>query len=100
MKFLQCLIFCFSLCIFSGLSAEEFARHEKKIYLNSNQVQIDKDEIFVNLSNQFVSVERIHRDRNGIYILTSDYRLSRCPKGHYSPDGDGLCNQPGCPYNR
>ena len=102
MKFLQCSVLCLSLYFSTSLSAEEPLEHEEKIYLKPNQIRIDERGIFVGLSNsnQAVTVTGIHRDGNGLYVLASEYKLSRCPRGHYSPDGDGLCDEPGCPYNR
>lgn len=100
MKFLQCLVLCLNLYFSSSLSAAQLPEHEEKIYLKPNQIRIDEHGIFVDLPNRAVSVTGIHRDGNGIYVLASEYRLSRCPRGHYSPDGDGLCDEPGCPYNR
>jgi len=59
----------------SSLSAAQPLEHEEKIYLKPNQVQIDEHGIFVDLSNQAVSVTGIHLDEFGLYVLTSEYRL-------------------------
>ena len=88
------------LVCFSNIFAAQEISKESKIYIQPNQIQIEHDGMFVVFPTQSVDVSAIHRDAIGIYVMQSEYRLSRCPRGHKSPDGDGLCDEPGCPYNR
>ncbi len=97
MRFLKGSILCLSLFYFSNIFA---VQKEHKIYIQPDQVRIEHHGIFVDFPNQSLDVLAIHRDSIGTYVMTSEYRWSRCPNGHYSLDGDGLCDEPGCPYNR
>lgn len=100
MSIFKNFILSLGLFCFSNTFAGEGLDQAQKIYLQADQIRIERDGIFVDIQNQIIDVEAIHRDGAGLYVVTSEYRLSRCPRGHYSPDGDGLCDEQGCPYNR
>ncbi len=100
MRFLKGSILCLGLFCYNSLSAEQEIKEEQKIYIQPVQIRVEQHGIFVEFPTKSVNVLAIHHDSIGTYIMTTEYKLSRCPRGHYSPDGDGLCEEEGCPYNR
>jgi hypothetical protein len=87
------------------VSSEKISIEEAdKVYVNLNQLLIDKNGMFLFAYETPVQVDALFRDQKGFYVLRNQleigYNLEECPNGHPSRHADGRCNQRSCPYFR
>lgn len=78
---------------------------DEKLYIEPEQVKVEKDNILVNFLGSPLLVSGIHVDSQGLHVLVSEIRdehtfSNTCPFGHYSPDGSGMCQREGCPFQK
>jgi len=86
-------------------STTSFAQElEDRIYIRSNQIDLEGENLFVNIDGQKLNMSSIHRDDRGMYIMANEtndpFYAPYCKYGHPSPNNNGYCYQPACPYNR
>ena len=81
---------------FSNESSKSCDIKKKKVYFVSSQLYVDKDEMWINVDNQFYRTKAIYQDAKGYYILQNV--LSRCPichRNYYDPTEE-CCYYPEC----
>jgi hypothetical protein len=77
----------------------------EKIYLTPDQVYVGAEGILVDLQGDLHSVRGLFRDSQGLHVmsqeLVDEHTFSwTCPRGHSSPGGTGMCNDPDCPFRK
>src|SRR5690606_5143349 len=78
---------------------------ENKIYLEPEQVKIEKGNIYVNILGVLLPASGLHADLQGLHVFATEIIdqntfSNTCPFGHYSPDASGMCNRDGCPFQK
>ncbi len=76
-----------------------------KLYIEPEQVRVEKNQLTIQLLGNIIPVTGIYTDEQGLHVLTSEILDQHtfsytCPLGHSSPDGSGMCNQQGCPFQK
>jgi hypothetical protein len=87
-------LFCFGL----GICSE-------KLYVTPDQVEIGTHQILINIQGQLHPVNGLFQDAQGLHVMANEIVNEHtfswtCPRGHFSPRGTGMCNEPGCPFGK
>ncbi len=84
-------------CAFQ-LNAAEWTAAEgesQKVYIDSSQVMFDHNTIFVNLGGEFISVDALYAEANGLHIRKDpDHNRWFCPICNFNNNGwDKTCQR-------
>lgn len=60
----------------------KYSENDEKIYLQSNEIDISNNQIFVKVENKIVPAIALYSDNQGIFILTKK-RQGRCPEEYW-----------------
>ncbi|MBS0652106.1 MAG: hypothetical protein JSR39_01120 [Verrucomicrobia bacterium] len=63
----------------------------EKIYIQSSQIDIVEDQIYIHFSGNTVQTSGIHTDHGGMFI--KDYRQGDCPDGSWECRVCHACNE-------
>lgn len=69
-KIIFTILGCFS---FSTCCAHEFQEHNGRLYVPPGTVYVASDAIYINMHGNFIPVEGIASDTNGVYITDTDF---------------------------
>ncbi len=99
------IIFTIAILSFVAFSDYGYSEISSKIkhYIKAKNIWISEKEIVVNFHGNLIKVGSIFKDNKGLFFLrdsSQGVEQYECPEGHPSVFGDGLCNQPDCPYFR
>lgn len=103
-----CLLTLASLINFSCQAVEKVyssiaKTNGDKIYLNSGTIQIQNNEMFLCVDNDFIPLSHLEKDDEGIYFkldeISTIWGAAICPYCNY-PIVAPFCVNPNCPGNR
>lgn len=88
----------YAVCTFLGLSCVfAQAENQNRIYLDSGNVQITKDGIYLDLGEGFLAISSAGQDQNGSYVVPTDgVSMTTCRKCGKEYDEDNQSRK--CPH--
>jgi hypothetical protein len=85
------LSFVFCLISFQSFASEIIQELNGKYYVAPGSVYVASDAIYINFEGNFVPVQGISSDSNGIYILDHDCRMMYCLRCKQYHDSQSKC---------
>lgn len=92
--------FVLFLCVIATVNADNSCRiQQEKLYLNPDEIYINKDSIYVKNRSEWIAVNGLLKDENGIYVEMKkeggSWVCQGCGRLYFK--GNTKCDKPDCP---
>lgn len=81
----------------SSLFAQDLSSAKDKIYLNSSEIRIAVDKIFVLVNNNWIQTQGLHSDSSGTFVRSEQFLPWFCERCQQWTNGWWVCEHCGNP---